>query len=106
MSARAPVEIETNAAGTVRIVWDDGHTSEYTGEALRDACSCATCVDEWTGEKRLKREDLPSGVRPVAMQLVGNYAVHIQWSDGHATGIYTWDALRKACLCGACAGKA
>jgi DUF971 family protein len=30
------------------------------------------------------------------MLAVGNYAVQIHWSDGHSTGIYTWEALRDA----------
>jgi len=25
---------------------------------------------------------------------VGNYAIQIEWSDGHATGLYTWETLR------------
>jgi len=99
---QAPLEIETHANGTVRIVWADGHPTAFAPVDLRFACSCATCVDEWTGDRRLQRDDVDSTVRPAAMQLVGNYALHITWSDGHSTGIYTWDALRKTCPCTDC----
>jgi DUF971 family protein len=36
------------------------------------------------------------------MQLVGNYAVRIHWSDGHSTGLYTWDHLLGLCPCPRC----
>ena len=33
---------------------------------------------------------------------VGNYAIQVEFSDGHATGIYSFDALREMCPCEAC----
>jgi DUF971 family protein len=36
------------------------------------------------------------------MQLVGNYAVRIHWSDGHSTGLYTWEHLLALCPCARC----
>ena len=36
-------------------------------------------------------------VHPVRLSAVGNYALHIDWSDGHHTGIYPWDMLRDIC---------
>lgn len=33
---------------------------------------------------------------------VGSYAIQMHWSDGHSTGIYTWDFLRAACPCDEC----
>ena len=100
---RAPVDIAVRTDGSVQIRWNDEHESTYAAAALRLACSCATCVDEWSGDRRLRPEDVELGVRPASMQLVGNYALHITWSDGHSTGIYTWDALRRLCPCGECA---
>lgn len=99
----APLEIENHADGTVRIVWADGHASAFAPGDLRFACRCASCVDEWTGDQRLQRGDVDAAVRSVGMQLVGNYALHITWSDGHSTGIYTWDTLRSLCACAECA---
>src|SRR5262245_37630616 len=105
MSPPIPVEIEKRGDRDLRIVWDDGHTSVYPNAELRFACSCASCVDEWTGERRLQRAAVATEVAPVDLQLVGNYALHITWSDGHATGIYTWDALRRLCACETCAAQ-
>jgi DUF971 family protein len=33
---------------------------------------------------------------------VGNYAMNIVWKDGHATGIYSWEYLRRICPCSEC----
>jgi DUF971 family protein len=49
---------------------------------------------------------VPAGVRPTALHLVGNYAMQLAWSDGHDTGIYSWDALRALCPCPQCSGAA
>jgi DUF971 family protein len=51
------------------------------------------CVDEMTGVRRLRREDVSEDVAPVQLEPAGNYALRIVWSDGHSTGIYTWDRL-------------
>src|SRR5262245_15651075 len=103
MPQAPPREIEKLGDREVRITWADGHVSTYRNSELRFACACAVCVDEWTGVRRLRREEVAEDIRPVGLQLVGNYAVHFDWSDGHATGIYTWDHLRAQCPCGACA---
>lgn len=34
-------------------------------------------------------------VHPTAIHYVGRYALQFVWSDGHATGIYPWDYLRR-----------
>ena len=39
-----------------------------------------------------------------AAEAVGNYAIRIQWSDGHSTGIYSYEHLRKVCPCPECKG--
>ena len=37
-----------------------------------------------------------------AVEAVGNYAIRIQWSDGHGSGIYSFEHLRNICPCEAC----
>jgi len=59
-------------------------------------------VDEVTGKKILIDERVPRDVRAMEFHPVGNYGVAIVWSDGHDTGIYTFDALRRLCPCEAC----
>ena len=60
---------------------------------VRRNCRCALCVDEMTGEPRLRPEDVDDKVFPKAMQPMGNYAVAITWSDGHDSSIYPYDRL-------------
>jgi DUF971 family protein len=59
-------------------------------------------VDEWTGESLINREAIPEGIHPAEISPVGNYAIQIVWSDGHSTGIYSFDLLRKICPCEKC----
>lgn len=77
------------------IEWSDGHVSRYEVRALRLACACARCVDEWTGEERIDDASVPADVRPRKVRPVGRYAIQIDWSDGHDTGIYPFERLRE-----------
>jgi len=79
----------------MEIVWPDGRTDRLPFFDVRCACPCASCVDEITGRAILRREAVPADVAPRELHLVGNYALGIHWSDGHTTGIYTWDRLRS-----------
>jgi DUF971 family protein len=77
------------------ITWSDGPVMQYPFVALRGACRCAACIDEMTGEPILDPATIPDDITIKDMQLVGNYAVKIFWSDGHDTGLYTWQHLRN-----------
>ncbi len=76
------------------IEWRDGVVGHYPYVFLRDACPCATCVDELTGEKVLDPKSIPADIRIHKADYVGNYALRIQWSDGHDTGLYAFSYLR------------
>jgi ATP-binding protein involved in chromosome partitioning len=67
----------------------------YDVRELRLACGCASCVDEWTGEARLDPATIPPDVHPVRIEAVGHYAIQIEWSDGHSSGIYPFTRLRQ-----------
>lgn len=97
-----PVEISRADVQHVRIKWNDGHESIYPAHYLRLACPCAMCVEEMTGRQLLKVDQVPDDVGPLGLELVGRYALHIQWSDGHASGIYTFEMLRNLCPCEEC----
>ena len=73
---------------------------------LRQLCPCAGCVDELTGVRTLRPEAVDEGVYPTAIHYVGRYALQFVWSDGHSTGIYTFDRLRERCDCATCRGAA
>jgi len=96
-STTAPPEsIALSDNGELLIEWPGGVRSTIPPLALRDQCPCASCVEEGTGRKLLDRASIPPDIRPLEVRGVGNYAIQIQWSDGHGTGIYSWDTLRRA----------
>ena len=88
--------------GQIGIVWSDDHESIYDGHAVRCACACATCVDEMSGRKVLRDDAVPRDGGATAIHPVGNYGLAVHWSDGHDTGIYTFDRLRGMCPCEEC----
>lgn len=89
----------------LRILWNDGHETRFGFVELRGQCQCAACVDEITHERLLDPATIPLDLQLNDAQLVGNYAVRLSWSDGHSTGLYTWNLLRKLCSCSACAAS-
>lgn len=92
-----PIQLQQIDTSTLGIAWSDGHESRCNVHALRVACRCAICIDEHTGERRIDPRHIPSDVRPLHIRPVGNYAIHITWSDGHNTGFYRFDHLREVC---------
>ena len=99
-----PYAINRRDDGLV-IEWDRaGHQALYPARALRLACRCAACVDEGSGRRMLDPAVLPADIRPVSVALVGTYGLRVQWSDGHGTGIYTFEHLLAACPCERCRG--
>lgn len=85
------------------IEWDQaGHTAHYPARPLRLACPCAGCVEEMSGRPLLDPAAVPADVRPLNVALVGAYGLRIAWSDGHGTGIYTFERLLAQCPCPRC----
>ncbi len=98
-----PVALERRDDG-ILVTWDRaGHEALFGARALRLACPCAACVDEISGRPLLEPSRVPPDVKPLQVGLVGAYALRVVWSDGHATGLYTFDWLRRACPCPRCA---
>jgi len=90
----------------LRIEWDQsGHEGFYPARALRLACPCAACVEEMSGHLILDPAAVTSDIRPVSLALVGGYGLRVVWSDGHSTGIYTFEHLLAACPCPRCSSK-
>jgi len=84
------------------VSWNDGHFSSYPSWYLRENCPCASCVEEFTGRRMILKGSIPSTIERVDVGPVGNYALSFTWSDGHSTGIYTFDFLRQICPCREC----
>jgi ATP-binding protein involved in chromosome partitioning len=72
-----------------------GPATLYPARALRLACPCAACVEEMSGRSLLNPASVPEDVWPMSIELVGAYGLRIRWSDGHDTGIYTFEQLRR-----------
>lgn len=89
----APLEIVGLGKPEVRIVWDEGDEDLWPARDLRLRCTCAHCVHELSGQKLLDPATVPADITVSDMRLVGNYGLAIQFSDGHATGIYRFDNL-------------
>ena len=89
-----PREIKQEGDAGLRITWADGVVSGYSAAELRRACPCAQCVNEWTGQRTLKPENISDELTIGDISIVGRYALNFRWSDGHETGIYSFRYLR------------
>ena len=95
MSATRVKDIQQKDERTLWIQWSDNREQQWDVVNLRRSCPCAVCIDEWTGKKTLKDDDVSDTVRPVSIKSVGRYALSIEFSDGHKTGIYTFEKLQE-----------
>jgi DUF971 family protein len=90
-----PVTIDVERERGVTTTWDDGHTSRFSLEELRVNCLCAQC--RGLREQGLEAWTPGASVTPLRIETVkevGNWGLNFAWSDGHTTGIYTWEILR------------
>ena len=89
----------------LRIEWESGAVSQCSFSELRKMCPCAECrastdkepgqlLDPSTGELQLRSQ---KELEITSVEVVGNYALRIEWSDGHSHGIFTWEYLRDLC---------
>lgn len=92
-----PTTVEPNNDTSLRLGWSDGRAFVVPYLELRYLCPCASCVDEHSGQRMIRREDVDPAVRPRNVRLVGRYALQFDWSDRHETGMYGFDRLREAC---------
>lgn len=98
-----PLEIVGLNRPEVEILWEDEHRTVYPARELRLGCRCATCIEEMTGRPLLDPMTVPQEVRVTDIQLIGQYAIAVYFSDGHQTGIYNFRDLRANCPCPECA---
>lgn len=107
-----PEHIAISKSKGVKIDWKDGHHSEYSCAYLRDECPCATCTGAHGTTPEKTSYSTPASSSPFQMyrpairmadvEPAGNYAVRIVWNDGHSTGIYSFEHLRRICPCAEC----
>jgi DUF971 family protein len=101
MTYLQPVKLALSPENRLLIEWSDGTRRSYSLRELRDWCPCATCREKRSqpaAPAALLPVLSPAEARPLAlveMKPVGNYAYTIRFSDGHDTGIYTFELLRE-----------
>ena len=97
-----PVEIVALNRTDFTIAWEDGHSSTWKARDLRCRCRCALCIEEMTGARLLDPAAVPDDLVARGIEVIGNYAMNVTWSDGHAHGIYNFVDLRADCPCAEC----
>jgi DUF971 family protein len=95
MAGPQPRVIRRSLPARVEIEWDDGTATSLSAAELRRLCPCATCVDEMSGIRTLDPTSIADDMTQTDVRLVGNYAICVAFSDGHHTGIFTWDLLHS-----------
>jgi len=106
-----PTRLDLNKEQGLTIEWQDGRRCEYTLTLLRSMCPCAQCRvvrdgsdphDISPGPKKKPLLTILPGnyagkITVLNASLVGNYALKLEWSDGHDSGIYSFQYLREIC---------
>jgi DUF971 family protein len=106
-----PVRLNLKKDEKLEIEWRDGRKSTYSITYLRTMCPCAVCKGVRGGygghppaigavvPKKTSLTILPGNysapLSALKAELVGNYALRIDWSDDHGSGIYSFDYLRE-----------
>ena len=80
------------------LAWGDGQESYLPCELLRRACPCASCQGEPDAMGRVARPQVDYREGSFVLlryEMVGGYAMQLSWADGHNTGIYSFEYLRR-----------
>ena len=103
-----PADLNLDRKEGLKVEWKDGHVSRYPLAFLRKRCPCASCrIEREKPEPQTttrSRNVLPASISRATefadARIVGNYAIQIEWADGHRTGIYDFRYLRMLCPSG------
>ncbi len=88
--------VEVDRERGVTITFGDGLVAEFDLMSLRLACPCATCRSLRDKEEEVwPQPSSPQPLRITGADLYGAWGLNVTWNDGHATGIYPFDALRN-----------
>lgn len=97
----APVHLDLKKDRGLTIAWGDGTTSYFSIAYLRRMSPSADTRElrDQIARNPLtvlpSRGDEPGPLTATSAELVGNYAIRIVFSDGHQTGLYSWEYLRS-----------
>ena len=98
MTSVLPTKLEITDSSQLLIEWSDGQRRSYEFGDLRKGCPCATCREKRKAPTPLLPVLTAEEAQPLkilGMKPVGNYAYSINFSDGHDTGIFSFDLLRQ-----------
>ena len=96
-----PANLDLKKDESLTIEWDDGSTSIYPIAYLRKLSPSADMRELRKSMAKNPLTILPSSagasgdIFATGAEMIGNYAIKIAFSDGHDTGIYTWDYLHQ-----------
>lgn len=90
-----PTQIIEETDREISIKWSDDTETKYSAAHLRRNCPCASCINEWTGEKILDDSRIPNDLTFNHISIVGRYALNFHFSDGHDTGIFSFKYLTE-----------
>jgi DUF971 family protein len=86
------IDIELERDRELRVTYDDGVVATFPILSLRRSCPCAGC----RGRREQSLDPYPGDtISALEAELHGNWGIAIRWSDGHDTGIYAWEHLRR-----------
>ena len=102
-SHTTPIRLDLKKDEKLEIEWQDGVVSTYSVSLLRSMCPCAICKEVRNEREISKKKSLltilpgnySTPIAVVSAELVGNYALRIEWSDQHGSGIYSFEYLRE-----------
>jgi DUF971 family protein len=83
----------TSERSSLEVIWNTGGFSRFGADQLRAACRCAECTHARRGGVFASA----IGLVISRVDLLGSYALNLQFSDGHARGIYPWAFLYELC---------
>ncbi len=100
-----PLKLDLKKDQALEVQWQDGRHCRYTISYLRSMCPCAQCramrEEQKTAKKKTLLTILPGNyageLSAASASMVGNYALKIEFSDGHDAGIYSFQYLRQIC---------
>jgi DUF971 family protein len=91
-----PEKIDVARDAGVTITFHDGFVADFDLVTLRHACPCATCRNlRDQGAELWPRPSSPIPLRIENAELHGAWGLSVTWNDGHSTGIYPFESLRR-----------
>ncbi len=91
-----PIQVKVVEQSKLILRWDDNSESTILLETLRKFCPCATCATDRESRSKSYIPIFYSSQKKInKINVIGKYALGINWEDGHNTGIYEFSFLKN-----------